>query len=252
MLIYEFRNRVLRRGWQVTVILTLASFGLILYPFLVLVGKKRSTIYLFFWAAVGLWKLIRELRPGHMELIQQNYLTRKLRLNALIQDFQRQRVMRTEEIQRFRGETLALIASYVRDHRLDKKGTQIFANLLIEDGDDLLVVARDQPHRQASAKYPKAKLLAWTALSSGIPQSTGDVYEDYPGTPEGKPYRSILVIPVRLGDRVVGVVSIDSSRRYHFELYADELVQGLTPFVSLLAWTLDEPALMARAPGGGS
>ena len=67
----------------------------------------------------------------------------------------------------------------------------------------------------------------------------GDLYRELPGTPPGKSYKSILVIPVYLGDEVVGAVSIDSSKAYHFDSSARDLVHFLMPYIALLAWTLD-------------
>jgi hypothetical protein len=53
-----------------------------------------------------------------------------------------------------------------------------------------------------------------------------------------KPNRSVLAIPVFLGDQAVGVVSVDSSLPWHF--HADpNLADYLMPYVGLLAWTLD-------------
>jgi GAF domain-containing protein len=115
---------------------------------------------------------------------------------------------------------------------------QIFANLLIGEGDEMVVVARDQVHRVGGARYPRNVMIASKALETGHPQLVGELYEEWPETVEGKPYRSILAIPVNTESKVVGVVSIDSSLPFHF--HADpNLVNYLMPYVGLLAWTLD-------------
>lgn len=88
-------------------------------------------------------------------------------------------------------------------------------------------------------------MIAARALETGRPHLVGELYEEWPATVGDKPYRSILAIPVFLGDRAVGVVSIDSSLPCHF--HADSnLVDYLMPYVSLLAWTLD-PAYARKA-----
>jgi hypothetical protein len=185
-----------------------------------------------------------------MQLLRRNYGERKLKLYALLQDLQRPEPLAAGEVQRFQQEALALIANYVRDHRADRSGTQIFVNLLVEEGDDLVVVARDQPHRDRSARYPKAMMLATRALETQDAATVGDVYLEFPDTPRGKPYRSILVVPVVLEAerRAVGVVSIDSSRPYHFESDFKGLVTALMPYACLLAWTLKNGP--ARRPFG--
>jgi hypothetical protein len=178
--------------------------------------------------------------PAHMQLLRRNYGERKLKLYTLLQDLQRTQPLTPDEVGRFQQEALALIANYVRDHRADRAGTLIYVNLLVEDGDDLVVVARDQPHRDRSARYPKSLMLATHALVTQQAATVGDVYVDFPDTPTGKPYRSIMVVPVVLEAerRAVGVVSIDSSQPYHFETDFKGLVTALMPYACLLAWTL--------------
>ena len=67
---------------------------------------------------------------------------------------------------------------------------------------------------------------------------SGDVYADYPETMPGKPYLSILAIPLKYRDNLVGVVCVDSSRRYHFDGTFRELTSSLAPYVALLGWTI--------------
>src|SRR5262249_30403744 len=113
----------------------------------------------------------------------------------------------------------------------------------------LVVVARDRPHRMGAARYSKEGMLATEALRSGESAITGDVYVDFPDTPPSKPYRSILTIPVRdVQGRILGVVAIDSSRKYHFDRHRRDLSEGLSPYVALLSWTLKREA--SRLPEG--
>jgi hypothetical protein len=190
-----------------------------------------------------------------MQLLRRNYVERKLQLYMLLQDLQRRDRLTRAEVARFQENALALIANYVRDHRADRKGTQIFVNLLVEDGDELVVVARDRPHRGRVARYPKPSMLAWRVMRTQDAASTGSVYADFPETEAGKPYRSILAIPVVLESekRSLGAVSIDSSRPYHFETDLKELVTGLYPYVALLVWTLapERVSILVGAPAPG-
>lgn len=183
-------------------------------------------------------KAFRDNSPKHMQPLAKGYLERKLMLFRLVRDVPRSASMNEHEVRRFQQEALHLIASYVRDHRRDIGAKQIFANLLVGDGDFMVVVARDQVHRVGGARYPKSVMVASQALDTGHTQLVGELYEEWPQTVAGKPYRSILAIPVTTDTKVVGVVSIDSSQPFHF--HADpNLVNYLMPYVGLLAWTLD-------------
>ena len=183
-------------------------------------------------------KAYRDNSPRHMQQLAQGYLARKLLLYRLVQDVPRAAQMNAHEISRFQREVLHLIATYVRDHRRDVGAKLIFANLLTGVGDEMVVIARDQSHRIGGARYPKAQMIAARALETGKTQLVGDLYAEWPDTVGDKPYRSVLAIPVFLGDRAVGVVSVDSSLPWHF--HADpNLANYLMPYVGLLAWTLD-------------
>lgn len=202
-------------------------------------GLSDTTIYglIALIAAQGA-KAYRDSSPKHMQQLTQGYLTRKILLNRLVQDAPRAGIMSAHEVSRFQQEALHLIATYVRDHRRDLGAKHIFANLLIGDGDEMVVVARDRAHRTNSARYLKKRMVAARALETGRTQLVGELYEEWPDTDGEKPYRSILAIPVFLGNRTVGVVSIDSSIPWHF--HADpNLADYLMPYVGLLAWTLD-------------
>jgi GAF domain-containing protein len=235
---HGLRTWIRSPGWKGKAILTTLSVGLLVYPLLRL-GWKQSVGFSAVWFIVAAWKAWRELSPKHMQILQRNYLQRKLALYRLLQILPDALGGSPDQVREFQLEALRLVAQYVRDHRVDVKGTQIFANLLVEDGDDMVVVARDQTHREHSARCFKRHMLAWLALTTGEPQITGDVYADYPETMPGKPYRSILVIPVKVGRRVLGVISIDSSRRYHFDRDFQNLVEYVNPYIALLGWTID-------------
>jgi hypothetical protein len=140
-------------------------------------------------------------------------------------------------------------------------GTVVFANLLVPaaDGDKLLVIARDREHanRPARSTVPIPNTVVGEAFTTGQESICGDLYKEFPNTVPGRPYKSILAIPVkRKSDhqqRVVGVVSIDSARRYHFDGDATNLVSFLNPYIALLAWTLESDMirLTSGTPDGG-
>jgi GAF domain-containing protein len=151
---------------------------------------------------------------------------------------QRRGSLTNPEVAEYQKEALCLIASFVRGHRADPSGTEIFANLLVEDGDDLVVVARNQDHRNPGARYPKEGMLAWGAILSGNAVCVGDIKKCIPSEASTKPYRSIMAIPVMGEDRILGVVSIDSTRPHHFDAELNDLERYLAPYVCLLGWSI--------------
>ena len=171
-----------------------------------------------------------------MKVVRAKYLERKALLYRLIKDVQRSPDMTDAELLRFQQETLGLIASYVRSHRGDLSETQIYVNLLIEDGDELVVIARNSEHRRPGARYPKRLMAATEAFESGDHVVVGDVHREYGDTEKG--YRSILVLPVRGPSSIVAAVSIDSSKAHHFDLESSDLERYLAPYIALLEWSL--------------
>ncbi len=239
------------RSWWITVAVALIQIGCVAWP-LVKLGWRQAIVSGGILLAMQLFKKFRENSPKNMQVVERNYLDRKLRLYELVHQLQQRELMTPPEVARFQRKALELIAAYVRDHRRDQARPTIFANLLAEEGDELVVIARDRDHRAGHARYAKKDMLAGTVIAEGIPVVTGDLYGEYPGTPPGKAYKSILVIPVYRDGEVVGAVSIDSSRRYHFDLDASNLVEYLMPYVALLAWTLRKSEKNLRLPIGVS
>ena len=158
-----------------------------------------------------------------------------------------------EEVHTLLKDVLDVIVSHVKDHRgsHSKDRYDVFANILLEDGDKLVVVARDSIQhnqtyeRKIPAWYKRSSLLCGRALDCQKPLSVGDLVVAYPEGPRNKPYRSILAVPL-LGtdDKGYGCLSIDSSRPYFFESFAtdqleDGLEKGLQPYIQLITMTLE-------------
>jgi hypothetical protein len=195
-------------------------------------------------ASLGLFFLswfVRSWRDGrrpNIKMFERNAAERSATLYRVVTALQRREEMTADEVATYQRDVLRYIAQFVRDHRRNSGIPTIFANLLVVDGEDLVVVARDREHRVTMARYPKRPMLAWVSLETGLVQLTGDLRRDYPETAVGKPYVSILVIPLFYKGERVGVVSIDSSSRYHFDLDWRELVDHLAPYVAMLGWTV--------------
>jgi len=151
-------------------------------------------------------------------------------------------------------QVLDCVASHVRDARgsHDLRKPEVFANLLVEDGNELVVVARDtdlhsSDHaRRVPERYGRANMLATRSIGARRALSVGDVSRDYPEGPKNKPYRSILTIPVigRDPEKVLGIVSVDSSRPYFFQSFQqgvteNELENDLLPYLATLALIME-------------
>lgn len=211
------------------------------------------------WGAAGILLVVmirvrtaaKEFSPKHLPVLRRNHAERQLALEKLIHQIQRWTRVGPSARERadLQRSTLELIASYVRDHRSDLGGRRIFANLLVQDGEVLHVIARSDLLRPVPQAYrPEECTIAWQTIVTAAPQVTGRVYEDAPTTRKGKKYNSILSLPVKLDGRMLGVVSIDSEAMYHFDSYFTELQTELAPYVQLLAITLMSDQAIENTP----
>jgi hypothetical protein len=202
----------------------------------------------------------RLLRPVHGAVWRQE---RKSATAAIIERINEQLGADTVDVEKVRAtitDVLRVIAIHVRDHRGDHRRLRVFANLLLPDGDDLVVVARDPTlhtehyHRDIPKRYKKALLAAGRAFDGKAAVSVGELTVQYPEGPKNKPYASILALPLfgsSTGNTPIGVVSIDCSRPYFFETFApgaieNELENNLAPYLRTLVLVLE--SLLSRDP----
>jgi hypothetical protein len=162
------------------------------------------------------------------------------------------------EVRKILHDILDVIVLHVRDHQGNFKEDRkrVFANLLLEDHDELVVVSRDSismssPEYQRSTpmRYPKATMLCGRAIATRQVLSVGDLVQSYPEGPKTKPYRSILAIPLfgARGDETdtpYGALSIDCSEPYFFESFApgqaeSDLENSLQPYIQLITLALE-------------
>lgn len=167
-----------------------------------------------------------------------------------------------DEVQKILRDLLDVIVLHVRDHRGNFRNDRprVFGNLLLEDGADLVVVARDsfshspEYQRPIPARYPKARMLCGRAIETRKVLSVGVLSHAYPEGPKNKPYESILAIPLfgAQGDAPYGVLSIDCSQPYFFESFApgkveNDLENSLQPYAHLITLTLEALVSTDRA-----
>lgn len=223
----------------------LVYFGVLISIAWPLYSKNHLTRGIMYTMLIILSKFgtVRRLTASQaMQMIPRDYLFRKTLLNRIILESRHGQTMSDEQVLRFQQDVLSLIANYVRSHREDSSGTEIFVNLLRIEGDEVVVVARDRNHRHPQPRYKKEGMLVAIAIEQGEVAYTGDAKKELKLV--GKQYKSILVLPVRDESKVYGAVSIDSTKTHHFDLEHSELERYLTPYVSLLVWTLERKKTM--------
>ncbi|WP_434346676.1 GAF domain-containing protein [Myxococcus virescens] len=254
---YGFTGWMFAPGWVARMLQFGLSFLLLAMPAWKL-GWTYGVLGTIGWVVTAILKIRNNLAPRHLQLVHKKRIERQLLHLRLIERMQEMLLVAgpigEERRQEYCVEVLQLIASYVRSHRSDEDGKMIHANLLGEKNGQWCVLARDERRRLDVPCIPKESSLAWQAFASGEAKVTGDVFEDFPGTPTDRPYRSILAIPVFAGVRPVAVVTIDSTRRYHFDSDRNNLVTDLNPFVAMLGWTQNagrskRPPQLSPGPG---
>jgi hypothetical protein len=198
----------------------------------------RGVLHLLAGLFLTLFKAMRYSAPREMKLVEFEYQARKNRLYKLLKQLQYQRDMAPREIALFQQEVLQLIASYVRGYRADMHGREVFTNLVVIDGEEMVVLARNQDHRQVGARYPKHDMVAWAAMQRGEAAVLGDLAREFPAIAVTKRYRSIMALPIMGEHGVLGAVSIDSGRPHDFDAECDKLERYLAPYVCLLGWTI--------------
>lgn len=159
-----------------------------------------------------------------------------------------------DEVQTILRDLLDVIVLHIRDHRGNFRNDRptVFANLLLEDGADLVVIARDrfshspEYQRPIPVRYRKVTMVCGRAIETRKVLSVGVLGHAYPEGPQNKPYTSILAIPLfgARGDAPYGVLSIDCSQPYFFESFApgkveNDLENSLQPYAHLITLTLE-------------
>lgn len=221
--------------------------GIVLFP--VLIAYRNGWPYALHFFLIYLLMLAlkrkRDFSPENSTLRREGSAERKIYVAAAVMLLDtRMRTgtpLNSADKDHIRGHALDAIVSFVRSHRSDIDQVKIFANLLVEKGDNLVILRRDSACGRELGEYPKAGLLAARALDRGTICGSGLIRHEFPATPGDKPYQSVLVIPIlplARNERPLGVVSIDSSEPFHFNTHENTLETALMPYTRLLALTL--------------
>jgi hypothetical protein len=142
--------------------------------------------------------------------------------------------------QKFLHGILSAIRNEVETWVVESAGLYINVSLLVEDPKDssrLMVIARALPDR-LNVSYAKENLFAWRFC-----WRLKRVHYVRDFSDPSKPYKSILLVPIKIeadngNTQVVGVISIDSSKKSHFEGFEDEIERKLLTELSLLKLVL--------------
>lgn len=228
-------------------------FGFVLNTSIILIpvgiaywnGKHYAAPTLVVYLVAVLLKRKGDFSPENLQLRVEGSAERKAHMAAAIMlldtRLKEGRPLTVADKDQIRGYALDAIVSFVRSHRSDIDQVKIFANLLVEDGENLVILRRDSNCKRALVSYPKDSLLAGRAIELGTIVGSGSIRHEYPATPGNKPYQSVLIIPILPLGRSkspLGAVSIDSSEPFHFNTHENNLETALMPYTRLLAATL--------------
>jgi hypothetical protein len=226
--------------------------GVVLPLWAVILTKKPFGWYLLIgWLLIITINRRNVLSPENLKIIHVGYRERKGKFSRAIwllcKYFATETQLNDADKQQIRGIGLDLIVSYVRGHRSDLENIKIFASLMVEEGENLVVMHRDSDSNENldAGPYLKKNMLAWRAMQESTPRVSGNIQKDFPGTPSGKRYKSVLCLPVLTDDKAdptktvaVGVVSVVSSEPYHFDTHENDLDTRLMPYMRLIALAL--------------
>lgn len=149
---------------------------------------------------------------------------------------------------RIEEHVLEAICSHAAHHSRSPQDI-LGANLLLVDGDYLVVTARHRGGRATPVRYRRTDLFCSEALEKNATLSVGDIRR-WRGPQREVDYRDVLAMPllgVFSGDEGMGVVTIDSRWVYHFDGMEEQLAKGLGPYVNLL-----KVLVLLQRRGGGT
>jgi hypothetical protein len=143
------------------------------------------------------------------------------------------------------------IVDSVRDERNDIQGNKIFSNLLIPDGDELVVAIRNAPDRTDGTRYPQATLNCSDVLRTKKPMFFGNVHHSDSKSRREVTYKSFMAIPVLnfTGDACLAIVTIDSSEIHHFDDVYETFDTLLSPYITTITTTFFIESMHNKAGG---
>ncbi|MEE9338597.1 MAG: hypothetical protein V3U87_10985 [Methylococcaceae bacterium] len=141
-----------------------------------------------------------------------------------------------EKIKEIRQRLLSCIVDTVRAYRNDLPGSKIYSNLLIPDGEDLIVSIRNAPDRANGTRYKKSKLACSIVLTSKKPMYHGDINSI---TERDLSYKSFMAIPVLdyTQTECLAIVTIDSAEFHHFDEIYESFDTLLSPYITTITTT---------------
>lgn len=137
------------------------------------------------------------------------------------------------------------VASIVTSQHID-----IAANLVLfceDDPTQMSVVARSTHERGRGSRHKRDGMAAWHCIQTGEVCIFDDVNSDPRCAhllSQNRNYRTVVAVPVTIGSKAYGAISLDSPIPYLFFGKASDIALQLEPYIALLAMTLrgDEPS----------
>lgn len=159
----------------------------------------------------------------------------------------------SERIATIRTSILTCIVSSVAE-LLDESTDAFCASLLIFPGSRseqeaasptrMLVAARSSTIRSLGVEYAcDEHLVAWRAITENDVKVVDDIRASDHFANARKSYRSVVAIPVTIGENAFGTLSVDSRNAYQFVNRHEDLAFAVRPYISLLACTFHSDAV---------
>ncbi|WP_143735043.1 GAF domain-containing protein [Methylocaldum sp. 14B] len=219
---------------------TLAWLVLVLYQ----VIKGGSGSHVVYGAAIvmALTRVVPPLRKvlsGKGDIAEYK-LKRRIRTASCLEDINKMIAnpseLSSENLMHVRKKLLECIVEHVREYRGDLYGTKIYSNLLIREGEEIVVVARDSPSRKEGVRYSKDALLSSKVFDEIKAISCGRARDH---TERHIEYESFMALPVvdYNNNTCLAVITIDSTEPHHFDDIYQSLETMLRPYTRTLAIT---------------
>lgn len=216
---------------------SLEFFGLLAWFFLVLSTKEidlRVVVCILFMLAARAFPVIKAFLWSDKEKL--NFLKkRRIESNTCLREINtclvENETITREKIKDIQKKLLNCIVDTVRAYRNDLSGSKIYSNLLIPDGDNLIVTIRNAPDRSNGTKHKKSKLFCSKVLDTKKPTFCGNANQI---TDRELSYKSFMAIPVLdyTKTKCIAIVTIDSTEIHHFDEIYESFDTLLSPYIT--------------------
>lgn len=233
---------------------TLDSFSLIAWLILILSSKVVTHLVIacaLTMFAARIFPVFKAFWKGNQDKL--NFLKkRRIESNTCLMEINKclidNNYATPEKLKEIRQKLLRCIVDTIRAYRNDLQGSKIFSNLLVPNGNDLVVTIRNAPDRADGTRYRRDSLKCSEVLETKKPMFCGDVQQFNNRT---MPYKSFMAIPVLnyTKEKCLAIVTIDSTELHHFDEIYETFDTLVSPYITTITTTFIVES-MVRTNGG--